>query len=166
MRSFVAALLLLSQAKENPRFEAWKNFKAGSWVKMKVETIEDGEKVLSEETETVVSIAATKIMVERKSTTNFDGKPFTTTEKEEIEPTSAAITKVEKGNDEEIEVAGKKLSCRVVLVTKKPVDSSGEIRHKLWMNGDVPGGMARSESTSLRTNRTVATAVAIGWEKK
>jgi hypothetical protein len=161
-----AMMLLAAQARENPQFEAWKNFKAGSWVKMKVETIEDGEKVQSEETETLVSVAATKIVLERKSVTQFAGQPFTATDKEELAAATEAITKVEKGNDEEIEIAGKKLACRVVLVTKKPVDSSGEIRHKLWMNGDVPGGVARSESTSLRQNKVVATAVALGWEKK
>ena len=166
MRFLAAILLLALQAKENPQFDAWKNFKPGSWVKLKVETIEDGEKTLSDETETLLSAAADKIVVERKVTAMLAGQPFTTTEKEELAPASESVLKVENGKDEEIEVAGKKLACRVLFVTKKPVDSTGEIRHKLWLNADIPGGVARSESVSLRQNRLVATATAAGWEKK
>lgn len=164
MIALVIALLL--QAKENPQFEAWKNLKAGSWVKLKVETIEDGEKTLSEETETLVSAAADKVVVERKVVATLGGQPFTTKENEQIAASSDAILKVEKGGEEQIEAGGKKLDCRIVLVTKKAVDSTGEIRHKLWIHPDVPGGVARSESVSVRQNRLVATAVAVGWEKK
>lgn len=165
--TFATAVLLLAvQANENPQFDAWKSFKAGSWVKLKVETIDDGEKTVSEETETLVSAAADKVVVQRKVVATLGGQPFSSTEKEEIAPASAAILKVEKGGDEQIEAGGKKLACRIVFVTKKPVDSTGEIRHKLWLHPDVPGGVARSESVSVRQNRVVATAVALGWEKK
>src|SRR5688572_18307470 len=99
-----AALVLALQAKENPQFDGWKDFKAGSWVKLKVETIENGEKILSEETETLVSVAATKAVIERKSVTQFGGQPFTSTDKEEIPATTDAILRIEKGADEEIDV--------------------------------------------------------------
>lgn len=166
MRLIATFLVLALQAKENPQFDAWKGFKTGSWVKLKVETIEDGEKTVSEETETLVAAAADKFVVERKVVATLGGQPFTTTEKEEHAATSDKILKVEKGGEEEIEAGGKKVACRVVFVTRKPVDSTGEIRHKLWMNADVPGGVARSESVSVRLNRLVATAIATGWEKK
>ena len=162
----MALLLLALQARENPQFEAWKGFKPGSWVKLKVETIEDGEKTTSEETETLVSAEADKIVVQRKVVAVLGGQPFTSTDKEEIAPATNAILKVEKGGEEEIEAAGKKLACRIVFVTRRGVDSTGEIRHKLWLNGDVPGGVARSESVSVRQNRLVASALASGWEKK
>jgi hypothetical protein len=166
MRVLAAILVLAVQAKENPQFEAWKGFKPGAWVKHKVETIEDGEKTPSDETETLVSAAADKVVVERKVVAMLGGNPFTTTEKEEHAAASDAILKVEKGGEEEIEAGGKKLACRILFVTRKAVDSTGEIRHKLWMNADVPGGVARSESVSVRQNRLVATAIAVGWEKK
>jgi hypothetical protein len=166
MRLAATFLLLALQARENPQFEAWKGFKAGSWIRLKVETIEDGEKVLSEETETLVSAAADKVVIQRKSVTTLNGRPFTATDKDELAARTDAIKKIETGGDEEIEVAGKKLSCRIMFVTRKPVDSSGDTRHKLWLHADVPGGVARSESTSLKQNKVVATAVALGWEKK
>jgi hypothetical protein len=166
MKVLAVLVLLGLQGKENPQFEAWKNLKAGSWVKLKVETIEDGEKTASEETETLVSAAADKVIVERKVVATLGGKPFTTTEKEEIAATSDAILKIEKGGQERIEAGGKTLDCAVVFVTRKAVDSTGEIRHKVWLHADVPGGLARSESVSVRQNRLVATAIAVGWEKK
>jgi hypothetical protein len=166
MRVAAAVLLFALQAKESPQYDAWKGLKTGSWVKLKVETIEDGEKTASEETETLVSAAADKVVVERKVVATLGGSPFTTTDKEEHAATSDAILKIEKGGEEEIEAGGKKLACRILLVTRKAVDSTGEIRHKLWMNADVPGGVARSESVSVRQNRLVATAIAVGWEKK
>jgi hypothetical protein len=166
MRTAAVFLLLAFQAKENPQFDAWKSLKAGSWVKLKVETIEDGEKTLSEETETLVSATADKVVVERKVVATLGGQPFTSTEKDEHTAASETILKVEKGGEEEIEAGGKKIACRIVFVTRKPVDSTGEIRHKLWMNADVPGGVARSESVSVRQNRLVATAIVLGWEKK
>src|SRR5262249_36416057 len=140
--------------------------KAGSWVKLKVETIEDGETTRSEETETLLSAAADKVVLERKSVTQLNGQPFTTTDKEEIASKTNSITKIEKGGEEAIEISGTKLTCRTPRVRRKPADSSGEIRHKLWLHADVPGGVARSESTSLRSNKVVSTAVAVGWEKK
>jgi len=166
MRLVAAALLLALQAKENPQFDGWKDFKAGSWVKLKVETIEDGEKTLSEETETLVRAAADKIVVERKVVATLGGKPFTSTDQEEHASASDAILKVERGGEEQLEAGGKKLACRIVFVTRKGVDSTGEIRHKLWMSADVPGGVAKSESVSVRQNRLVTTAIALGWEKK
>jgi hypothetical protein len=150
----------------NPQFDAWKNFKAGSWVKLKVETIEDGEKTVSEETETLVSATAEKIVLQRKTLSTLGGQPFTSTDQEDLPATTPSILKVEKGTDEEIEVAGKKVACRVLLVTKAAKESVGEIRHKFWMKDDVPGGVVRSESVAVRQNRVVATAVALGWEKK
>ena len=165
--TFLAAILLHAlQAKENPQFDAWKTLKPGSWVKLRVETIEDGEKTPSDETETLLSAAADKIVVERKVVATLGGNPFTTTEKDEHAAASDAILKVEKGAEEQIEAGGKKLACRIVFVTRKGVDSTGEIRHKLWMNADVPGGIVRSESVSVRQNRLVATSIAVGWEKK
>ena len=166
MRTAAVFLLLALQAKENPQFEAWKNVKAGSWIKFKVETIEDGEKTVSEETETLLSAAADKVVVERKVVATLGGQPFTSTEKDEHAAASDAILKVEKGGEEQIEAGGKKLACRIVFVTRKPVDSTGEIRHKLWMSADVPGGVAKSESVSVRQNRLVTSAIALGWEKK
>jgi hypothetical protein len=160
----IASLLL--QAKENPQFQAGKNLKAGAWVKLMVESIEDGEKTLSEETETLVSAAADKVVVERKVVATLGGQPFTTKENDQLAPASDAILKIEKGGEEQIEAGGKKLDCVTVFVTKKAVDSTGEIRHKLWIHADVPGGVARSESVSVRLNRTVATSIAVGWEKK
>jgi hypothetical protein len=166
MKILAVLLLLAVQARENPQFHAWKNLKAGSWVKLKVETIEDGEKTVSEETETLVSAVADKVVVERKVVATLGGQPFTTKENEQISPTSDAILKIEQGNEEQIEAGGKKLDCKIVFVTKKPVDSTGEIRHKLWLHADVPGGVARSESVGVRQNRLVSTAIAVGWEKK
>jgi hypothetical protein len=166
MKILAVLILLAAQAKENPQFDAWKNLKAGSWVKLKVETIEDGEKTLSEETETLVSAAGDKVVVERKVVATLGGQPFTTKETEQVPAASDAILKIEKGGDEQIEAAGKKLDCRIIFVTKKAVDSTGEIRHKLWIHADVPGGVARSESVSVRQNRLVSTAMVVGWEKK
>jgi len=154
------------QAVPNPLFDAWKSFKAGSWVKLKVETIEDGEKTVSEETETLFSRTAEKIVLQRKTLSTLGGQPFTSTDQEDIPAATASILKIEKGKDEEIEVAGKKVACRILLVTKAAKESIGEIRHKLWMNDDVPGGVVRSESVAVRQNRVVATAVALGGEKK
>jgi hypothetical protein len=154
------------QSVPNPLFDSWKNFRAGSWVKLKVETIEDGEKTVTEETETLVSATAEMMVVQRKTLSTLGGQPFTSTDQEDIPASTASILKVEKGKDEEIEVAGKKVACRVLLVTKAAKESVGEIRHKFWMKDDVPGGVVRSESVAVRQNRVVATAVALGWEKK
>lgn len=166
MRILAALLVLSLQAKDNPRFEHWKGFKPGSWVKLKVTTFEEGEKIESEDLETLVSAAADTLVVERKSTSTLAGQPFTATDREDVAAKSAAVTAVEAGGEEKIQVAGKELACKILLVTMKPADSSGSVRHKLWIHAEVPGGVARSESTSLKTNKIVATAIAAGWEKK
>lgn len=168
MMHAVGVLALLSgvfvQEKDNLEYKFWSDFKVGSWVKFKGEIEGGGQKIPIEVTSTLKELTKEKAVVESASKFSVGGQSQEQKENEDIPAKQAKdsmkITK-ELG-EEEIEVGGKKLKCRVVEAEEEK--DGGKTRIKAWLNKDIPGNLAKAE-VKMGEEGTVRFA-ATGWEKK
>ena len=146
VHAMMALAALLAQEKDNPQFEAWKNFKPGSWVKhqMKMET--GGQQIESETTTTLLEQTAEKIVVEVKNKMKVGGQTMEMpAQKQEITPApdKAKQGEIKKEGDEEVQLNGKTYKCTVYSST---VTEGGQnMKGKFWISKDVPGGMVKGE---------------------
>ena len=160
MTSVLVALLALAAQSKNPEYDHWAHCKVGSWTKLKAEGDVQGQKVTMDSTHTLLELTEEKAVVERKQKRSVAGKEEP--EESERAPVPSGNDpdpiKVEKQGDEEIEVAGKKLKCHWVEGTQ------GEMKVKMWLSKEIPGGIARGEMSipGAITLKIVATS----WEKK
>jgi hypothetical protein len=160
---FVAALLLsATQDIENPDYARWAKFKVGSWIKMKSEIENGGNKMAlpMETTYTLLEIDDKQAVVEELTLNTLQPKDSPKQEKARKRTYQASIRKKDAAQtegDEEIEIAGKKLACHWTEVK----GAAGAI--KTWVHPDVPG-MVRIDVglPSKSIQRLTATA----WEKK
>jgi hypothetical protein len=160
---FIAAMLLsATQDVENPDYTRWAKFKVGSWVKMKSEIENEGNKMVlpMETTYTLLEIDDKKVVVEELTVNTLQPKDSPKQEKAKkrtYQATSRKKDATQTEGDEEIDIAGKKLACHWTEIK----GGAGAI--KTWVNPDVPG-MVRIEVglPSKSIQRLTATA----WEKK
>ena len=71
--------------------------------------------------------------------------------------------KIEKEGDEEIEIAGKKMTCHWI---QGNLFITGRTLARIYLNGDVPGGVVRTDLIVFGEGKTHSRHVATGWEKK
>jgi len=149
MVAIIASLLLGLPCQDNdsPIFKHWSGWKAGAWVKLKLEAeFLPGNKVESEMTTKALEITADKIVVEQSGKARKGGQTFELpTEKQEIKPKDSKFTAIEKEGDEEIELSGKKIKCHWIQMTQD--HSQAKITSKFWFSKEIPGGLAKSETT-------------------
>ncbi len=164
----VLALSFVQEKVENPQYKAWASFKPGSWVKHKMEMEgPGGQKMEMEVTATLTEVTPEKLVLDRKQTMTVGGRTMDLPgKKEEVE------AKVEKGKagtvkitekEEEITVAGKKLTCK--LAEMEMEQNNQKMTGKSWIHPDIPGGMAQGEFSSPQLPKPMK-MVATGWEKK
>jgi hypothetical protein len=159
----MAALLLsATQDIDNPDYTRWAKFKVGSWVRMKSEIENGGNKMVlpTETTYTLLEIDDKQVIVEELTLNTLQPKDSPKQEKARKRTYLATPGKKDASQmegDEEIEIAGKKLACHWTEL--KGV--AGAI--KTWVHPDVPG-MLRIDVglPSKSIQRLTATA----WEKK
>jgi hypothetical protein len=152
---------------ENPQYKIWSQFKAGSWVKHKMEMEQGGQKVEMEVTATLLEVKPESLTIERKQTMNMGGRVMELpVQKQQVD---AKVTKEKAGNvkftetEEEITVADKKLKCKLADMD---IDSGGKkMKGKTWFHPDIPGGMAQGEFTAAELPKPMK-MVAVAWEKK
>ncbi len=165
----VAVLALLVQDVDNPEYQNWSKGKAGSFVSSKMVSDFGGNKSEMEMTTTLKEISADKAVVETKTSMVVGGNKMDLPAQSRDVP--AKIKKVEgkegekpKEGDEEIEVAGKKLKCHWVETT---TDANGnKTTAKVWTTKEIPGGMAKMESTTEGAQKGSTSMVVTAFEWK
>jgi hypothetical protein len=164
MRWIFAAALVLVQAKDNPEYAWWKDCKAGSWVKFRMEGEFAGQKIEGEQTHTLLELSAEKAVVDRKGSMKVGASPpVAMDKKDEVKAKAEEEYQISKEGEEEIEIAGKKLKCRWIDAVQTKGGEKAEL--KFWLSKDVPGGVVKGEvrpSAAPGVMKLVATA----WEKK
>ena len=157
---------------DNPEYELWAKFKAGSYVVQKMESEAAGNKTNMEYTYTLKEITKAKAVVETKGVMTMAGNkmdiPASSREipakVKKTDPVKSDAPKAKEG-DEEVEVGGKKIKCHW---TETETESSGtKSKSKVWTSKEIPGGMAKMESTSDSAQMKSHTKMwADKWESK
>ena len=167
MKTLILSLLCLpvAQEAENPDYHCWASCNVGSWVKMKSEIESHGNKMAmpSEMTSTLVELDDMKAVVEEVLVNLIAGKDSSQQEKPKKRTYKSTRNKkeaVDKEGDEEIEVAGKMMTCHRVEI-KTAAEWSKALTHP-----DVPGGTVRLEMIFGSDKTRVARLLATSWEKK
>ena len=139
----VVGLLGMSQDVDNPQFKYWNGCKSGSWVKMRMEMNQAGQKIESETTHTLLELKDDVAVVEITGKSKFGDKEFPLpAQKQEIKAKeSADKIKIAAEGDEEIEVAGKKLKCDWTE-TETEINGAKTVT-RVYTNHDIPGFTAK-----------------------
>jgi hypothetical protein len=161
VRNLLAASLVLATSSlcfaeqiDNPSYKAWAKFKPGTTVTLKGENDMAGNKTESEMTTTLVELTPEKAVVEMKMSMVMAGsktdmpasKSDVPAKIEKVAADPAATPKADvKESSETIDIAGKKIKCKV---TESKSDANGmNTVSKAWTSDEVPGGLAKSETT-------------------
>jgi hypothetical protein len=161
----VAALALGAAAQDPLQGQGWATFNVGSWVKLRTTVEQPGKKFESELRAELVSRSAEVVVLERTMTAIVDGKPGRSeTQRVTVSTTPSKPNKVEQEGDEEIELAGKKLQCHWLEIRQ---DSQGaQNRVRMWFSPEIPGGLARVQTTPEKGVGLTVRVAAVAWEKK
>jgi hypothetical protein len=156
-----AAAILALQDNENPEYKRWASFKVGSWVKMKSEIDNQGQKMELpvETTFTLLEVDDKKVVVEELTLNTLQPKDSPKQEKarKRTYPASRRQKDEVKEGDEELEIAGKKMACHWIEIKA----SAASV--KTWTSPDVPG-MVKMEIGL--PNKSIQRLTAAAWEKK
>jgi hypothetical protein len=159
----VAVLLLLVQDLP-PEYDSWANCKVGSTVRFKIERDDKGRKMEAELTVKLLELTAEKAVLDSRPKMKVGGKTVDAPpEKTTIKAKEVAAGKIEKESEEELDLAGKKVKCRVIEAVAEIGD--GKVRKKLWLSPEIPGGIVKSEIKGDGDKITSRTIV-LSWEKK
>jgi hypothetical protein len=151
----------------DPRYLAWSSFKVGASVTTKVVQEKNGKPdYTNERSETLSSLDDKQLVLDIASTnTQADGAKNPSTGKSTVSKTgmySAAsagepgVTKTE--GDEEIQIAGKSIKTHWTL-TEATRPNGGSMSLKVWNSAEIPGGLAKSESTFKTVTDPTTTTV-------
>lgn len=157
---------------ENPEYKMWSGFKPGSSVTMKMVSEAAGNTTEMEMTHTLVEVNGDKAVVETKTKMVVAGNTMDMPAQKRDIP--AKVDKVEgqepekkpevKESKESIEVGGQKVDCKKTETTS---EANGMTMHAtVWMCEQIPGHMAKMESTSEGQMSSKTSMVAVKWEAK
>ncbi len=171
-RAWVMGVLLglFVQDVDNPTYKSWTKFKAGSSVTLTATNDTGGMKSEALIVYTLKSCDGKEAVVTMTGNTTVNGAK---TEMPASDARHAAKAKKvaaakdapkPQEGDEEIEVAGKKLKCHWV----KTVTETGGYKttKTVWWSDAIPGGMAKSESTTEGKMKMSSILVVTAFEKK
>lgn len=164
MTTIFAIATLLSfcpQAKEYHEYDYWSSYKTGSTVMLKMEMETAGFKMAVETNKTLLEVGPDKVVVEVKNKTTVNGKeqPGKTSKEEILKDKEKTPFQIEKEGDEEIDVAGKKVSCHWMEGTQN------NTKTKFWISTDIPGGMVAAEVSGPKLPGVMKFSI-VSWEKK
>jgi hypothetical protein len=162
MLLLAAVGLLALQDAENPDYKRWATCKVGSWVKLKSEIEGNGNKMALplETTMTLLELDDKQAVVEELTVNTMQPKDSPKQEKAKKRTYKATRKQKEgelKEGDEELEVAGKKLTCHWTEVT----GASGSV--KTWVSPEVPGLVRMDVGLP---SKSIQRLTATSWEKK
>jgi hypothetical protein len=155
LATLIAAGQAHAEQVDNPQYQAWSRYKAGTTVTSKMEIGAQGFNMTQDVTQTLKEITADKAVVEVAMTTNMGGmsRPMSQTREipAKVEKGQEYITPDVKGTmketgNETVEVAGKKYDCKIMEFTGESA-RGGKSNGKVWVSKEIPGGMAKMEST-------------------
>ena len=163
----VAAVLAgLRQDVDNPEFKTWSGAKKGAWVKYKMTSEAAGNKTEMEQTTKLVDLSDAKATVETAMTvagTALPGQKREVPAKVKAAETKGDAPKPKEG-DEEIEVGGKKLKCHWVETASEA--GGNKTVTKIWQSKEIPGGMAKMESSTTGAVTSKTVMVAVEWKNE
>ena len=153
---FLPVLFLLSFASaafseevDNPQYQNWAKYNVGTSVTHEAVSTIGGKEVHITTTNTLVEKLEDKCIIE-SAITMGEGMP-TNKMKQNV---NAKIdkSKLNETGEEDVEAAGKTYKCKIVEMTiarQNPNANArvNEVKAKLWVNGDVPGGIVKMETT-------------------
>ncbi|HYE21160.1 MAG TPA: hypothetical protein VEA69_22120 [Tepidisphaeraceae bacterium] len=159
---------------ENPAYKNWAKFKVGSWSKVAGESAAAGTTTKTEMTYKLVELTPDKAVVELVTSMDAGGtKMDLPAQKMEIPakgPAAGATGAPDapkpdmKESTEEVEVAGKKVKCKV---TEVKTDANGmKMTSKSWTSEDVPGGLVKMESNGEGAMKMSSKMTLSGFEAK
>lgn len=163
MRLLLALLVLLGQETDDPAFKRWTGSKAGSWVKFRRETVNAEGKTFDLKQEILQTLAEIDDQKAVVHTTLEGGGKAGKPVKDTYRAKTPLPDTIEKEGDEEIEVAGKKLTCHWV---QGKLMAAGRTLARAYLHPDIPGGIARLDLIAFGEGKPHARHVAVGWEKK
>ncbi len=152
--AFVAMLLcgaasVRADQVDNPQYQAWAKFAVGSSETLAGEIDAQGMKIQMTTVRKLVEKADDHVTVESTTTTSVMGQDRTgPTTKIEI-PAKTDAKDVIAHDNEKVEAAGKTYDCKV-YETAQPTPQSDQAKAKIWVNGDIPGGLVKMEAGSAR----------------
>lgn len=152
---------LLSQEAENPDYRAWKGFKPGSWVKLRIR----GESTEKEVTIRLVQVTPEQVVVERTNRTRLGTRtvaeaPYL----ESIPARKARAGTTLREAEEEVEAGGRRLRTRMLELEQR--EGEKVLRVRLWASPEVPGGAVKMDVRPAGADRSELVLEAVDWERK
>lgn len=143
---------------ENPTYTEWARFKVGAFVEMTNDSEVSGNKSSTKMTTKLLEMTAEKLVLETTMVSKMGDQEYALpASKQDVpkmlevpdvktpEPKPEEKPKVVEGSDT-IDVAGKKVACKTTEIKYDNSGTKGWV--KTWSTKEIPGGVARSESTS------------------
>ena len=156
---------------DNPEYAAWSACKPGTWVKFIQETELNGLKTKIEKTIALKELAPDKVVLESFLSMEAAGQKGTAAPSRREVPAKVAKPEAPKPDEpkssapredrEELEIAGKKLACKTMLLKASSGDAAST--SKTWLCDEVPGRLVKSELTSKAMRSTL---LLMAFEKK
>lgn len=161
----VTALLGMVQERENPAFKYWTEWKAGAWVKYKMDMDQGGQKMEMETVIKLLEASAEKITIETSGKMKIGGQEIATpAQKTDVKPKDDKSPKIDKEGDEEIEVAGKKLKAHWIEFSQEAAGK--KMQMKAWLCKEVPGGLVKTVTTLEGGDAPMMKMAAVEWGDK
>lgn len=171
IRSTLAGLALVSgltmagsvraEMKENPEYVNWAKWKPGTTTIFTTDLDMGSVKIHVETSNKLVKVDADKIIVEQvATTTTMTGEPRSSPAKQREIPAKKEIATDPKNlGEEDVEVGGKKIHCKVYEGTQEspggPGGKPAEIKAKVYVSDTVPGGMVKMIATLPKGTMTM-----------
>ena len=159
----ILALVLALQ--ENPEYRYWADCKPGSWATMKIDSHQNGMRFEGDVKATLISISAERATVDRVTRMKIGERMVEEPGREEIKARDDKAGKILKESDAVIEVAGKKLACRLYEMVQEKTKGV-KMNVKWWASPEIPSGLARMEMIPEGADKALITITATAWEKK
>lgn len=168
----LVAGVVRAETVDNPEYQNWSKFKAGTWVTYKQTTDVAGNKSQTESTTKLLEVTAEKCVLETSVKMEVAGQKI-----EQPAMKRDVPAKFEKGNPvpqgevkdapkpkegtENVTVSGNELKCRTVELEYDANGMKGV--NKSWVCEDVPGMMVKNENKSAQMNMVMEL---VAFEKK
>ncbi|MCW8133731.1 MAG: hypothetical protein KIS92_25520 [Planctomycetota bacterium] len=181
MKKMYAALFALvlmagvvrAETIDNPEYQNWSKFKAGTWVTYKQSTDVAGNKSVSETTIKLLEVTAEKCVLETGVKMEVAGQKIEQPAMKrdvpaKLEKVNTPVQQTEtkdapkpKEGTDTVTVSGNELKCKTVEVEYEAQGQKGT--SKSWVSDDVPGMMVKSENKSAQMSMVMEL---VGFEKK
>jgi hypothetical protein len=163
----VCTSILAADLVDNPRYLAWAKYKAGTNVKMDMDTAAGGQNMKSAMTTTLKEVTPEKVVLEMKTSMTVPGMAapmdnvMTMTEPAKIEPGKIKPTnpeqmpncKVVGKGTEDVKIGGKSYNCDWYEVEME--QQGMKITSKLWTSNDLPDKMVKNETKMAMGNTSM-----------